>query len=101
MDSPSHEVSVVASLAARDVRSNLGANLALIRRETGLDPWVVGPCQLKQALESAELADIPETDRWRIPYLNKLLSQKLEAHYNGDLHEEKNLRSLIDSLVVN
>ena len=36
--SPSNEVKVVARLAARDVRSSVGANLALISRETGLDP---------------------------------------------------------------
>ena len=37
--SPSSELAVVARLAARDVRSSVGANLALIQRETGLNPW--------------------------------------------------------------
>ena len=39
--SPSSEVVVVALLAARDVRSNLGKNLALVREASGgLDPLV-------------------------------------------------------------
>ena len=41
--SPSSEVMVVAMLAARDVRSNLGKNLSLVRETTGLDPWVARP----------------------------------------------------------
>ena len=38
LDSPSPEVSVVASLVASDLRSSVGANLDLIQRQTGLDP---------------------------------------------------------------
>ena len=38
--SPSNEVTVIALLAARDIRSNLGSNLALVRELTKLDPWV-------------------------------------------------------------
>ena len=36
--SPNRAAAVVARLAARDMRSTVGANLALIRQETGLDP---------------------------------------------------------------
>ena len=43
LDSPSWEVAVVATLAARDVRSSVGANLKLILRESRLDPWMAGP----------------------------------------------------------
>ena len=101
LDSPSHEVAVVASLAARDLRSNIGANLSLIRRETGLDPWVVGPGHLKQALQEAEMVDVPESDSWRVPYLQLLLSKKIESHYRGDQDEEERLGGLINSLVIN
>ena len=101
MDSPSHEVAVVATLAARDIRSNLGANLSLIKRETGLDPWVVGPGHLKDALQRAEIADVPESDSWRLPYLQQLLSQKMESYYRGDQEEEERLGDLINSLVIN
>jgi hypothetical protein len=33
---------VAALLAARDIWSNLGGNLALVREVTGPEPWVVG-----------------------------------------------------------
>ena len=40
--SPSHEVVVVVRLVARDLRSNTGGNLAILRAaQTGLDPWMV------------------------------------------------------------
>ena len=69
IDSPSHEVQLVALLSARDIRSSLGSNLTLLRDETGLDPWVVSPGQLKQALIDAEKVEVPSNDEWRIHYL--------------------------------
>ena len=36
--SPSSEVQFLARLAARDLRTNTGSNLAYLRDETGLDP---------------------------------------------------------------
>ena len=99
--SPSREVVVVALLAARDIRSNLGANLALVREETGLDPWVAGRTELRAALEAADLAPVPQQDSWRVPYLGKLLAARLQAHYAADSEEEQRLQSLIDSLVIN
>jgi hypothetical protein len=63
--SPSHEVTVVALLAARDLRSNLGSNLALVRQETGLDPWEAGRSELRLALEAADMAPVPQLDHSR------------------------------------
>ena len=57
INSSSNEVAVVASLAARDIPSNLGANL--FKKETRLDPWVASPLQLKQALIESERAQVP------------------------------------------
>ena len=99
--SPSSEVRVTALLAARDVRSNLGANLALVRAETGLDPWTTGRGELQSALEAADRAPVPQQDRWRVPYLGKLLAARLKAHYAAESEEEQRLQSLIDSLVIN
>ena len=45
--SPSHEVVVVALMAARDRRSTLGSNLTHLRDLTGLNPWATGRSQLK------------------------------------------------------
>ena len=98
---PSHEVTVVALLAARDLRSSLGANMTLVREESGLDPWVAGRSMLQAALEAADRAMVPHLDRWRLPYLVNLLSYRLQAHYLADMEEEQRLQSLINSLVIN
>jgi hypothetical protein len=98
---PSSEVVVVALLAARDLRSNLGSNLALVKDMTGLDPWVAGRGQLRTSIESAVRSEVPEMDRWRVAYLQKLLAARLEAHYTADEEEVARLQSLIKSLVTN
>ena len=61
--SPSSEVAVVARLAARDLRSSVGTNLALLRQETGLDPWVVGPGHLRTALLAKDRVVVPDRDK--------------------------------------
>ena len=49
--SPSLEVQVAARLAARDIQSPVGSNLALLCQESGgLDPWTCSPGQLRAAL---------------------------------------------------
>ena len=52
LDSPSREVTVMALLASRDVRSSLGSNLALVQELSGLNPWMAGPAHLRAALEA-------------------------------------------------
>ena len=99
--SPSSEVMVVAMLAARDVRSNLGKNLSLVRETTGLDPWTARPGQLRAALNLSDRREVPEMDQYRVPLLKKLLGQRLHAHYMADVKEEERLKALIDSLVLN
>ena len=64
LTSPSIEVTMLALLAVRDIRSNLGSNLALVRDLTKLDPWVTPRGTLAAALEKADRRDVPEQDRW-------------------------------------
>ena len=90
---------MLALLGARDIRSSLGSNLALIREMTGLDPWVAGRGQLRAALESVETREVPSQDEWRAPYLQKLLEARLVAHYRAEEEEEEKLQGLIRSLV--
>ena len=97
--SPSHEVAVVALLAARDRRSTLGSNLTHLREMTELDPWTVGRSQLKTALELTLRREVPVQDLWRPQLLQKLLSARSEAHYSADLVEEERIPTLINSLV--
>ena len=88
-------------LAAQNVRSSVGSNLALIQKEWGgLDPWTSLPSQLKAALVRAEIVPVPAEDAWRIPYLRRLLAERTTHFYNGDTREEERVQSLIDSLVV-
>ena len=101
LDSPSSEVAVVARLAARDLRSSVGTNLALLQRETGLDPWVIGAGHLRAALLAADKVVVPDVDKWRVPYLERLLAERLQAYYIADTLAEEQLTVLINSLVVN
>ena len=64
-------------------------------------PIIVPPGQLKAALLRGEAVEVPPRDAWRVPYLSRLLSARLKCYYSGDVNEEKQLMSLIDSLVIN
>ena len=81
--SPSSEVTVAALLSARDLRSNVGANLALVREVAGLDPWLAGRRELRAALEAADRAPVPQQDSWRVQALQKLLTARLMANFNA------------------
>ena len=81
--------------------SNLGSNPALLREVSGLDPWVAGRAHLRAALEAADRVPVPQQETWRAPYLEKLLSARLQAYYSADTVEEKRLQEMISSLVKN
>ena len=101
LESPSREVSVTARLGARDLRTSVGQNLDLIRRETGLDPWCLSKQTLRSVLMENEKTEVPAGDEWRCQFLMKLLDMRQTHHYAGNSDEEKHCQSLIDSLVVN
>jgi hypothetical protein len=61
----------------------------------------VGPGHLRAALLAADRVEVPERDEWRVPYLWRLLAERLQAHYAADSAAEKGLQVIIDSLVVN
>ena len=65
------------------------------------NPWTASQGRLRAALISGEAVEVPQQDRWHLPYLCSLLSQRGEAH-NQALEEHKDrLTELIDSLVAN
>ena len=101
LSSPSEEVSVVARLAARDVRSSVGSNLAIIRDETKLDPWMLNKTTLSSTMTKIETAEPEDEDKWRISYLVSLHDQRLYHKYTADSQSEDRLSELIDSLVRN
>ena len=74
-----------------------GAHTARNRpRPLGLRP---GP--LKAALLAADRVEVPTGEEWKVPFLWRLLTERLQAHYSADMQEETRLQELIDSLVVN
>ena len=100
-NSASYEVQVMSRLQARDIQSVTGRNLKLIQGLTGQNPWTTSYRRLKEALIEEELVEVPVMDRWRLPYLSNLLSQRSLAHYLATEEDEKELTKLIDSLVMN
>ena len=99
--SASKEVQVLCRYVARDVQSVTGKNLQLVKGISHLDPWTCSYGKLKAALITAELVEVPQQDRWRLPYLCSLLAQRREAHSQAMEADEKRLDELIESLVTN
>jgi hypothetical protein len=96
--SPSMEVVVLANLVARDVRTTTGANLHYLTEMTGLDPWQCSPKDVKAVMAEKQV-ELPDQDKWRVPYLGRLLEERGERfHYMEDTME---ITELIDSLCVN
>ena len=98
IDNSSIEVMVLSRLSARDVRTNLGSNLRAIQEETELDPWLFGGDRLRDELLRHHTTPVPQSDTWRLPLLEKLLTQRTFAFFNNpeDIPE---LDQLINSLV--
>ena len=59
------------------------------------------PGQLRAALNLSDRREVPEMEFYRVPLLQKLLGQRLQAHYMTNVEEEERLTALINSLVVN
>ena len=95
------EVRVMSRLLARDIRSVTGKNLSHVKVVSGLDPWCTSNSKMREALVAAEVVEVPQQDRWRLPYLSSLLSQRRVAHITAQEDDEKWLTGLIDSLVKN
>ena len=100
MTSPSMEVSVMCGVARQDIRTVTGSNLALVLRETGLDPVVSSLGEIKKELRK-KIVSVPERDKWRLAYLGRLLRDRGEAYYRAENEEVTRLTSLIDSLCIN
>ena len=73
----------------------------MVQETTGLDPWMTSQWRLRSALVEAKVLEVPTMDRWRLPYLCSLLSQRREAHKLVLEDEETRLDELIESLVIN
>ena len=56
---------------------------------------------IQTALCKADCVKVPEVDVWRVTYLQRLLTQRLQAHYTCNREEEERLTNLVNSLVIN
>ena len=80
MERPSPEVVVMCAVARQDIRTVTSSNLALIAKETGLDPVKSSIGKVKEKLRM-NVAMVPDRDSWRIHYMAMLLSERGEAHH--------------------
>ena len=99
LKSPSREVTILARLVSKDIRSTTAKNLRMVEKETGGLTWAAPDLKIKEELAKRE-AVCEEVDRWRIPYLGKLLEERDTLVYQGkeDSNQVIELQELIDSL---
>ena len=94
------EVAVMYGVVNRDIRTVAGSNMALLVSETGLDPIHANLGDIRKQLYS-KVVRVPDMDKWRLDYLAKLLTQRVEALYRVNSSEVQRLTNLINSLCTN
>ena len=65
-----------------------------LEEASGMDPWIFDSSRLKVELVSRETVEVPEQDRWRVKYLHKLMVEKQEKHYMGEVEQVKQVSDL-------
>ena len=51
---------------------------------SGLSIWSSTTAQVRLAVKQNKLVPVPPVDMWRLPYLRRLLEQRLLHHYSGE-----------------
>ena len=100
-NAPSGEVRTVALLCARDLSSTTGSNIRVVEEASGLSVWSSTTRQVRRAIKEKETVAVPPEDAWRLPFLQKLLEQRMQHYYSADKENETRVQYLIDSLCVN
>ena len=103
LTSPCREVNILARLVAKDIRTTTARNLRLLEVETGGGTWATSLTLLKEKLKEQDPV-VPLEDRWRVPYLGKLLEERDMLLYEGLAETEpevESVQNLIDSLCTN
>ena len=91
--SPSEEVSVMAEVVARDLRSVTASNLRHLSSLTQLDCSKVCGTEVKDALKVVE---VPEKEKWRTGLLDVLLRERAELERGAK--DTKRVNSMLASL---
>ena len=71
---------MLANIVGRDMGSVTGKNLFKIENEFGLDPW---QCSL-ELKKVYSYYMVQEADKRRLPFLVKLLEQRIDIHACGE-----------------
>ena len=102
LTSPCREVSILARLVAKDIRTTTARNMRMIEKETGGLTWAAPGGKIREELATREPA-VPRVDAWRIPYLGRLLEERDVLVYQGEelCEEVEQVQELIDSLCSN
>ena len=96
LSSASLEVRLIANIASKDLRSTTGLNLHGIRKLSNLDSLSpASPSLVKTILLGARL-EVPPQDRWRLPCLQKFLTEK--HRLQAALDDTTEIDALIDSI---
>ena len=85
-ESPSMEVSVLAHIVARDVRTTTGSIHHSVQEMTGLDPWSSLGIQVIKVIRE-KLADLPEQDNEALPAVVNMNATALLPEAGIDLKE--------------
>ena len=88
------------SFLARDIQSNLGKNLNMIKNMTGLDLWMFSVDRMKEEIKKAVIVPVPQQEHWRIPFLTSLMERRSMAYYENNTELLDYTQKLIDSLVI-
>ena len=96
--SASAEVQLLALMVGRDLRTTTGRNLRFISEEANIDPWEANTWKFRKLLNENK-SEVPITDRWRLPYLSKLLEERQKLHYQGE--DKTRIQELINSVCTN
>ena len=78
-----------------------GSKIRMVEEASKLSMWSSTTGQVRSAVRQSQLVPVQPEDYWRLPYLKKLLDQRLQYNYSGGMEEEINIQSLIDSLSIN
>ena len=91
--SSSKEVRHLARIVSRDPRSTLYRNIHHIEQISGLSPWNFSNWRILKKIENAM---VPPNNEWRMTFLMKLLSTRLQK--SSLLEDTSHLTEMIDSL---
>ena len=81
LNSDVQEVKILANIVARDIGSVTGGNLSAIGEEFNIDPWTVSFSEFSKNYTQYK---VPDEDSWRLPFLVKLLEEKMVLEVCGE-----------------